>query len=226
MLVESGASAHFIDGDLLPDAHRLVRDVWELDSRMVITSASLHELYETATGVLPVRVVDTGGIVRDIKMSVTLVPVLGRHLLSLGAAHACGVNTLYPDHNYIDRDVFRISLHPNDDLHFVDFALAGRVESTGNAAVAACSADVWCHRLGHPHAAVEGVVAKVPQPGVVLQDSMSKCDVCLNNKSKQHTLHTLSTKRPCRWCMSTLTLSDLLLRLPPASTNISVNSLM
>lgn len=98
MLVDSGASVHDIDSDLLPNIQRPVRDFRELQPRMIITN-DLSNLNGTATEVSPVRVVGTSDFILEINVSVTLVPGLGRHLWSPGAAQARGLHTVFSDRN-------------------------------------------------------------------------------------------------------------------------------
>ena len=93
MLVDSGASAHFVDSNLLPDLHEFLVNRRELQPRMVIQTAGLHSIYGVATGQLPCIAVDTDGIEREITVRVTLVPGLGRHLFSPKAAQQHGIYT-------------------------------------------------------------------------------------------------------------------------------------
>eukprot|EP00752_Nemacystus_decipiens_P002765 g2583.t1 len=66
VLVDSGASAHFVDSDLIPDLRDCLESYQELQPPMIITTAGMRRVYGKATGVLPCVVVDTDGLERQV----------------------------------------------------------------------------------------------------------------------------------------------------------------
>lgn len=199
MLVDSGASEHFIDSDLIPDVRECLTSCTVLDPPMVITTAGLHSIHGFATGTLPCAVVDTNGQEHEISVSVTLVPGLGRHLFSPTAAQKHGIHTVFGSENYIDAIHFKVGLRHSDKMQNVDLRIIRDVhtrqppmrepllrdETPSAVAAVATSADLWHRRLGHPHEAVVRAVAKIPGAGVSITDPMTKCDTCYVNKSVQ-----------------------------------------
>ena len=180
MLVDSGASAHFVDSNLLPDLHEFLVNRRELQPRMVIQTAGLHSIYGVATGQLPCIAVDTDGIEREITVRVTLVPGLGRHLFSPKAAQQHGIYTMFAASNYIDCRQFKVGLRHSELLDHVDLRLnRGGIERHAVeskpfvrdegpdqlAIVASSSINLWHRRLGHPHEAVVRAAAKIPGIG-------------------------------------------------------------
>eukprot|EP00752_Nemacystus_decipiens_P002405 g2268.t1 len=69
IMVDSGASAHFVDSDLIPDLRDCLESYQELQPPMIITTAGMRRVYGTATGVLPCVVVDTDGLERQVSGS-------------------------------------------------------------------------------------------------------------------------------------------------------------
>ena len=110
MLVDSGASAHFVDSDLLPGLRDCLMSYQVLDPPMIITTAGLRRVHGTATGELPCIVVDTDGLERRISVRVTVVPGMGKHLFSPKFAQRNGVHTLFTSKNYIDAVHFKVGL--------------------------------------------------------------------------------------------------------------------
>ena len=204
MLVDSGASAHFVDSDLIPDLCDCLESYQELKPPMIITTAGMRRVYGTAAGVLPCFVVDTDGVERQVSVRVTVVPGMGKHLFSPKFAQRQGIHTIFAADNYIDATAFKVGLRHFELLDYVDLRLARGVPArravggkphvrddtampTPPVALAtvATSANVWHRRLGHPNEAVVRAVAKIPETGVVFSDAMSKCDTCLVSKSTQ-----------------------------------------
>ena len=204
MLVDSGASAHFVDSDLLPGLRDCLMSYQVLDPPMIITTAGLRRVYGTATGELPCIVVDTDGLERRISVRVTVVPGMGKHLFSPKFAQRNGVHTLFTSKNYIDAVHFKVGLRTSETLDHLDMRLVRGVpqrraisskprvrDDTIPAAppvalaTLATTTDVWHRRLGHPNEAIVRAVAKIPESGVVLTDAMTKCDTCLVGKSVQ-----------------------------------------
>ena len=189
MLVDSGASAHFIDSNLLPDLHEFLFNRRELQPRMVIQTAGLRSIYGVATGQLPCIAVDTDGIEREITVRVTLVPGLGRHLFSPKAAQQHGIYTMFAASNYIDCRQFKVGLRHSELLDHVDLRLnrggikRHAVESKpfvrdvgpDQLAIVATSSinNVWQNRLGHLHQAVVRVATRIPEAGTIVNDITS-----------------------------------------------------
>eukprot|EP00903_Cladosiphon_okamuranus_P009153 g8746.t1 len=204
MLVDSGASTHFIDSTLIPGIEDWMLSYRKLTPPMVITTAGLRRVYGTAAAVLPWVVVDTDGVERHISVSITVVPGMGKHLFPPKYAQRQGVHTIFTAGNYIDAINLKVGLRHFEMIDYVDLrlvrgvharhAVVGKPHVRGlltpptpptTLATLAASADVWHRRLGHPNEAVVRAVAKIPESGVVLSDTMSKCDTCLVTKRIQ-----------------------------------------
>ena len=195
MLVDSGASAHFVDSELIPGLQECMQSYEPLVPPMIITTAGMRRVYGTAAGMLPCAVTDTDGVERRITVRVVVVPGMGKHLFSPKFAQRHGIHTLFTDENYIDAVNFKVGLRHSELLDHLDLRLVRSVPArhtisgtphvrddtpspTSPVALAtvATSADVWHRRLGHPNEAVVRAVAKIPETGVVLSGAMSKCD--------------------------------------------------
>ena len=102
MAADSGASSHFIDNQLLYGIEQKMPNYVVLDPPVTIIVAGNHRLSEIGQGVFVVIVVDRLGAEHSVQLLVTIVPGLGRHLFSGGAAPATkGVNMVISKKSYL-----------------------------------------------------------------------------------------------------------------------------
>ena len=93
-LVDSGASGHYLDSNLVPDAMSIIlKDYAPSQHPAKIIGAGGHEFWGIGEGTITVLAEDEHGVDRCIRLTVTIVPGLGRHLFSTGAAYKKGADT-------------------------------------------------------------------------------------------------------------------------------------
>ena len=123
MLMDSGATSHFIDPNLITGCYSLVKTITPLVPPHVIITTGDHRLCGREQGQLPVLVRDFHGQLHQVSLSVILVPGLGRHLFSTGAAKRRGVSTVFAATDYMAVGDLRIPLRTERTLAFVDWLL-------------------------------------------------------------------------------------------------------
>lgn len=102
MTVDTGASSHFVDSDLLPDVRNHMVEYTAIKPPLVIDVAGKGKLHGTAMGAMKVQVSDQQGLTRSIRLPFICVPTLGRHLFSAGAARKYGVALIFcKNHTWI-----------------------------------------------------------------------------------------------------------------------------
>ena len=90
---------------------------------MIINVAGNHRLYGVDQGVLVFQVLDHIGSKHSVQLPVTVVPGLGRHLLSGGPAAARGVTMIIATKSYLEMGAFAIPLRRDShcsSLHHLD----------------------------------------------------------------------------------------------------------
>lgn len=80
MVVDGGASVHFMDSELIPDFYSCLQSYQGLKPPMTIITAGRRCVYGTATGVVSCAVMDATGVEREITVRVTVVPGMGKHI--------------------------------------------------------------------------------------------------------------------------------------------------
>lgn len=128
MTVDTGASSHFLDTDLLPDITNHMIEHTKIDPPLIIDVAGKGQLHGTTMGALKVNVSDHQGCVRPIRLPFISVPNLGRHLFSGGTAMKHGVGVLFtPQSPCLDMGAFKIPVQPDascDTLFHFNLAIA------------------------------------------------------------------------------------------------------
>lgn len=73
-IVDSGASDHYVDSELIPGLRYVVKDYIELQIHREITTAGKYTLHEKATGTLHVLIKNSNGKSERASLKVTIVP--------------------------------------------------------------------------------------------------------------------------------------------------------
>eukprot|EP00903_Cladosiphon_okamuranus_P017943 g16510.t1 len=102
MTVDTGASNHLLDSELLPDLEQRMIECTKIDPPLRITVAGQGQLAGTAKRVLKVIVTVQHGDSHPIRLPFICVPDLGRHLFSGGTARKQGVSTFIGPTSFLD----------------------------------------------------------------------------------------------------------------------------
>ncbi|CAN0529167.1 unnamed protein product, partial [Laminaria digitata] len=92
--VDSGASDHFIDDELLPGLREGMKEYKTLTEPKPIETAGNKKVLATATGTICGHIINQSGEDIPVRISVVVVPGIGRHLLSSARAMRSGVSTI------------------------------------------------------------------------------------------------------------------------------------
>ena len=95
MMVDSGASGHFLDPFLIPGLRGLMRDYCSLAVSHKIVTAGQYVRECIPTGTVCGHVTDVSGVKRLVAFPAVVVPGLGRNLFSVAMSSASGVATLF-----------------------------------------------------------------------------------------------------------------------------------
>ena len=121
MLVDSGSSKHFVD----PLFHRVesrMQDYTQINPPMEIKAAGHNTLFGTTQGTLLVAVRDTQDVCRAVKLTIVLVPGLGRNIFSTAMAAQKDVKTVFTKAgSIVDLELFSFQLMRSDNLDHVDY---------------------------------------------------------------------------------------------------------
>eukprot|EP00903_Cladosiphon_okamuranus_P021648 g19902.t1 len=145
MTVDTGASSHFLDSELLPDLEQRMIECTKIDPPLRITVAGQGQLPGTAKGVLKVIVTDQHGNSHPVRLPFICVPNLWRHLFSGGTAKKQVVSTFIGPTSFLDVGVFKIPLRPDeacDTMFHFDLAIAPDTVATQHAFPTISGADL------------------------------------------------------------------------------------
>ena len=95
ILVDNGASEHYVDGHITPGLRGRLSDYKALAVPRKITTAGNHKLPGDATGVIGGTVIDTHGQRQSVGLSIVVVSGLGKKLFSIPEATSEGVVTVF-----------------------------------------------------------------------------------------------------------------------------------
>ena len=98
MLVDSGASDHFVDGELIPGLLQCITDNQKLGQPEPIETAGNKKVFATATGTIRRHIINRSGQPIPVHIFVLIVPGMGRHLFSARAMKS-GVCTTFETGN-------------------------------------------------------------------------------------------------------------------------------
>ena len=188
MLVDTGASDHYIDDKLAPGIKDMMSDYRPVIGTREITGIGQHTLYGTHTGTVNCQIVDSSGKKQFGKFPITLVPGLGKHLLSSGAAKEKGFHTLIKDPPTLEKGELSFPLRQVGTLFEIDIKLLPQKKtSQQESASLAAGEDTqkWHRRLGHLNEASMKTLRDTPGSGVQFQEGLKPCDTCKLGKSAQ-----------------------------------------
>ncbi len=127
MTVDTGASNHFLDSELLPGLDQRMVEYTKVDPPLIVNVAGQGQLHGTSKGALNVTVTDQDGGQHAVRLPFICVPKLGRHLFSGGTARKQGVSTFIGQTSFLDMGIFKIPLQPDnacDTLFHFNVAIA------------------------------------------------------------------------------------------------------
>ena len=103
MAVDSGATFHYLDDELLPKIEHDMIDFVRMDPPMQILTAGGHLIRGTGKGVLLSIVKDQQGNEHSVRLPAIIVPGLWKHLFSpVYALRTKGVGTTFAVSSYVD----------------------------------------------------------------------------------------------------------------------------
>ena len=219
LLVDSGASGHYLDSNLITDLDNILDDYTVLEHPLKIVGVGGHELHGVGEGVITALALDVEGDERKVRFKCTTVPGLGRHLFSTGAATKKGAYTIISDRPRIELPSttgtgpeIELGLRKEGTLYYLDVKIIEKQYPRGfmNNGINRESAytftrpesvNLWHRRLAHCHEGILKATADIKETGVVLKDEYTPCKTCKIQKSTQKK-HPKSTKntavQPCQ----------------------------
>ena len=118
MLVNSGASDHLIDEELIPRLRKSMRDYKKLEDPKTIMNNENKKVFATATRTIWGYIIDRAGKRVPVRISATFVPGLGRHVFSSIKAMQSGVTTILetgnPHLQFDNSTSLPLTQHPED----------------------------------------------------------------------------------------------------------------
>ncbi len=190
MMVDSGASDHYVDDKLVPWIKSKMINLQEINPAREITTAGMHTLYGTATGDIACEVTESNGEVHTARIPIVIVPGIGKHLFSSGSAKSRGIKTVIGDSPRLEKDNVHFPLREDGRLFKIDLkVLPRRASSQQQLALATSVEDTekWHRRLGHLNEASMKILRATHSSGVKFQDALKPCKTCkLGKSSQQH----------------------------------------
>eukprot|EP00752_Nemacystus_decipiens_P006651 g5979.t1 len=196
MMVDSGASDHYVDDKLVPGIKNKMINLRQINPAREITTAGNHTLHGTATGDIVCEVTDSNGNERLAHIPIVIVPGIGKHLFSSGSAKARGIKTVIGDSPRLEKDNMHFPLREDGRLFKIDLRIQPRkVYSQEQLALATSSdnTEKWHRRLGHLNEASMKTLRSKPGSGVKFQDALQPCKTCKLGKSAQQNHPKTST---------------------------------
>ena len=200
MLVDSGASDHFVDSELIRGLQQGMVEYRKLEQPKPIETAGNKQVFATATGKICGHIINKSGPPIPVRIFVMIVPGMGRHLFSSARAMKSGVSTILetgnPHLQFDNKTSLLLNQHQKDagmcsfdvSLRALDGVTYGRSEKPSTPSVALpaqVSADTWHRRLGHMNPCNMELLRKVEGNGVEYTGTVSGCDICAVGKSTQ-----------------------------------------
>ena len=94
MLVDGGASDHFVDDELVPGLRQCMTEYEKLDQPKPIETAGNKKVFTTATGTIRGHIINHSGQPIPVRIFVLIIPGMGCHLFSSARAMKSGVSTI------------------------------------------------------------------------------------------------------------------------------------
>ncbi len=196
MMVDSGASDHYVDDKLVPWIRSKMVHLRQINPAREITTAGMHTLYGTATGDIVCQVADSNGKMHTAHIPIVIVPGIGKHLFSSGSAKSRGINTVIGNSPRLEKDDIYFPLREDGRLFKIDMKILPRkTSSEQQLALATNNEDTekWHRRLGHLNEASMKTLRSKPGSGVKFQDALKPCQTCKFGKSAQQNHPKTST---------------------------------
>ena len=184
MVVDSGASDHYVDHKLVKGIKQLMFCYQEFDTPRTITTAGIHTLLATATEKLQSKVTDSNGRTRKATLPITIVPGIGRNPFSSGAAQSKGITTIISHNARLEKGNIDFPLRRDRQLFTLDLELLPSTP-TPLSLVATNKAETWHRRLRHLNESSMKTLRNQPDSGVSLEGNISPCKTCALGKSAQ-----------------------------------------
>ena len=188
MMVDSGASDHYVDDKLVPWIKSKMINLQEINPAREITTAGMHTLYGTATGDIVCKVADSDGKERTANIPIVIVPGIGKHLFSSGSAKSRGIKTVIGDSPRLEKDNMHFPLREDGRLFKIDLKILPRRASSQQQLALATSVEdteEWHRRLGHLNEASMKILRSKPGSGIKFQEALKPCQTCKLGKSAQ-----------------------------------------
>ena len=130
MMVDSGASDHYVDDKLVPWIKSKMINLQEINPAREITTAGMHTLYGTATGDVVCKAADSDGKERTANVPIVIVPGIGKHLFSSGSAKSRGSKTVIGDSPRLEKDNTHFPRREDGRLFKIDLKILPRRASS------------------------------------------------------------------------------------------------
>ena len=196
MMVDSGASDHYVDDKLVPGIKSKMINLQEINPAREITTAGMHTLYGTATGDIVCEIADNNGEVHRAHIPIVIVPGIGKHLFSSGSAKSRGIKTVIGDSPRLEKDNMHFPLREHGRLFKIDLKILPRKALSQQQLALATGIDdteKWHRRLGHLNEASMKILRATHGSGVKFQDALKPCETCKLGKSAQQNHPKTST---------------------------------
>ena len=207
LLVDSGASDHYLDGKLIPDLETILDNYTPITNPFRIIGAGGHVFYGVGEGIITAFAQDMEGQDREVRFKCFNVPGLGKHLFSTGTAQAHGATTVICDRAHITLPAggdhgpdIELQLRKDRTLYYLDLKIDVNTARTAveirnfdkESGETACtvarpeSVNLWHRRLAHCHEGILRAAADIEETGVILTEEFSPCRTCKIQKSTQN----------------------------------------
>ena len=123
MLVDSGATANYLDSDLAPDLKHRMADYKEMEQAHKAITARKRILEGVATGTIKRTVTDKDGNQQHVGLAGVVFPAIERQLLSVTAAANTGAVRAFDAQPRQEIDGITLPLQLDDNKAFYSFTL-------------------------------------------------------------------------------------------------------
>ena len=188
ILVDSGASDHYVDEFLIPELNRRLLDYTCLTTPRRILIAGGALLDGTGEGNLQRVIIENYGNGHFVRIQILVVPTIVHNLFSVKTATRNGIVSIF-DRENPRLEAFAITLPlrgEQDDLYsFVLDLSADAYGATELAINAMFNAQLWHRRLGHLNRRSLELIQRRDGSGITFDGTIVDCDVCAVRKGQQ-----------------------------------------
>ena len=188
-LVNSGATKHVLDDELIPGLKDRMMNPTLLDVPKTIITAGIRKLLGTMTGTINGTITDETGRTHRAHFPSLFVSGLGRHIFSPTASMTRGITTTLEEGNsHLRKGSIVVVVQLEQQLGDRGmYSLKVRLEASDSGAkissttaialTAQVSADIWHRRLGHINTRSMELLRKTKNNGVDYTGTLSGCDI-------------------------------------------------